>query len=228
MRFEFRQQRLDREEAEKEAKRAARKLAAEKKAQLAAQGSGDAVDPIQAAIDRAKAKKAAQKIAPASAGDELEQLQNKVNSTEKRLETARQKLAQAEAENSDLVAALQTGVDKTTAKLRDAEKALADHQSGPGSATDQATVEEPEDAAQAAIRKAVAARAVQASLSPEEKAKKSLEKLQQRLQKTSDKLAQCRTEGEEEKVIDALSATVERLQGKIIEAEQALIASEDS
>ena len=52
-RFEARQERLEREAAAKEAKRAARKAAAEARAK-----SGD--DPVQAAIERAKAKKDAQ------------------------------------------------------------------------------------------------------------------------------------------------------------------------
>ena len=55
--------RLAREEAEKEAKRAARKKAAEEKAGATGGGEhrGDSEeDPIQAAIERAKAKKAAQ------------------------------------------------------------------------------------------------------------------------------------------------------------------------
>jgi electron transport complex protein RnfC len=60
LRFESRQERLEREVAEREAKRAARKLAAENRAKEAAAGSDSVEDPIQAAIDRAKAKKAAQ------------------------------------------------------------------------------------------------------------------------------------------------------------------------
>ena len=52
-RFEARQERLEREAAAREAKRAARKTAAEARAQ-----AGD--DPVQAAIERAKAKKAQQ------------------------------------------------------------------------------------------------------------------------------------------------------------------------
>jgi len=52
-RFEARQKRLEREAAAREAKRAARKAAAEARAQ-----AGD--DPVQAAIERAKAKKAQQ------------------------------------------------------------------------------------------------------------------------------------------------------------------------
>ncbi|HDY83477.1 MAG TPA: electron transport complex subunit RsxC, partial [Halieaceae bacterium] len=55
VRFEARQERLEREELEKEAKRAARKKAAQEQAL-----GGDEEDPIQAAIERAKAKKAEQ------------------------------------------------------------------------------------------------------------------------------------------------------------------------
>jgi len=53
-RFEARQVRLETEAAEREAKRAARKAAAQNKA------AEDGVDPIQAAIERAKARKADQ------------------------------------------------------------------------------------------------------------------------------------------------------------------------
>jgi electron transport complex protein RnfC len=56
-RFEARQERLEREAVAREAQRAARKAAAEKRAQEA-NGDG-AEDPIQAAIARAQAKKAA-------------------------------------------------------------------------------------------------------------------------------------------------------------------------
>ncbi len=67
-RFEARQERLDREAAEKVAQRKARKKAAEERAkQAASDGDGAAADPIQAAIDRAKAKKAAQTVAAAAA-----------------------------------------------------------------------------------------------------------------------------------------------------------------
>jgi len=57
-RFEAREERLLQQAAEREAKRAARKKAAEERARKAAAGDGE--DPIQAAIERAKAKKAAQ------------------------------------------------------------------------------------------------------------------------------------------------------------------------
>jgi electron transport complex protein RnfC len=60
-RFEAREERLVQQVAEREAKRAARKKAAEERAKQAAAGDGE--DPIQAAIERAKAKKAAQENA---------------------------------------------------------------------------------------------------------------------------------------------------------------------
>ncbi len=61
VRFEAREQRLIKQAAEREEKRAARKKAAEERAKQAASGEGE--DPIQAAIERAKAKKAAQENA---------------------------------------------------------------------------------------------------------------------------------------------------------------------
>ena len=57
-RFEAREARLEQLALEREAKRAARKKAAEERAKKASSGEGE--DPIQAAIERAKAKKAAQ------------------------------------------------------------------------------------------------------------------------------------------------------------------------
>ena len=85
VRFETRQQRLEQAEVEKEAKRAARKKAAEQRAQAA--GASGEEDPIQAAIERAQAKKAAQQTG-ASTENELEKLEKAVVSTQKRLDTA--------------------------------------------------------------------------------------------------------------------------------------------
>ncbi len=69
-RFEARQERLDRDAAERQAQRKARKKAAEERAKQAARNGDSAgyeaeTDPIQAAIDRAKAKKAAAQAADA-------------------------------------------------------------------------------------------------------------------------------------------------------------------
>lgn len=220
IRFEARQQRLEQAEEEKEAKRAARKIAAQQRAQAAEEGGEE--DPIQAAIERAKAKKAAQQ---ADTGDEneLETLEKAVVSTHKRLDTATAKLEQAKAEGSDLVGALQTGVDKTRDKLTAAEQALKDCQQRLGT---HSAEQPPADGAQAAIARAMQARTTEASLSPQEKARLDLKKLQNRLQKSQAVLIKSRDNAEEKKVIDALESTVARLTDKINAAQQQLNASE--
>ncbi len=222
IRFEARQQRLEQAEEEKEAKRAARKIAAQQRAQAAEEGGEE--DPIQAAIERAKAKKAAQQ---ADTGDEseLETLEKAVVSTHKRLGTATAKLEQAKAEGSDLVDALQTGVDKTRDKLTAAEQALKDCQQRLGT---HSAEQPPADGAQAAIARAMQARTTEASLSPQEKARLDLKKLQNRLQKSQAVLIKSRDNAEEKKVIDALESTVARLTDKINAVQQQLNAAEDA
>ncbi len=221
-RFEARQERIEREEREKEAKRAARKQAAEAKVKG---DSSDGEDPIQAAIERARAKKAAQQTqGAASQEDELASLEKAVVSARKRLDTANEKLAQAEKEGSDRVAALATGVEKTRAKLDNAEAALRAHAQRAGETTGQAS--DDTDAAQLAIEKARAARAADAQLSPGEKAKATLTSLEQRLEKSREKLAQRKAADDEAKIIEALESTVERLGEKVEQARKQLEVTE--
>ena len=212
VRFEARQERIEREEAEKVAKRAARKKAAEERAQAAAAGGTGDVDPIQAAIDRAKTKKAAQQAGADTGVSEQEKLEKTVLTTRRRLETATAKLTQAQADGSDLVAALQSAVDKTRQKLEAAEKAL---QALPGSSTPSSAEDPSADPAAAAIARARAARAADAGLSPEEKAREKLKGLEQRLEKTRARLAESQSIGEEQKIVDALASTVTRLEEKV-------------
>ncbi len=220
MRFEARQQRLEQAEAEKEAKRAARKLAAEQRAQAA--GTEGAEDPIEAAIERAKAKKASQQ-GGAGAESALDKLEKAVVTTRKRLDTATTKLDEARAQGSDLVDALQAGVDKTRAKLAEAEQALHNHLASHNVVSANSP---PRDAAQAAIEKAMAARALDAALSPVEKARADLAKLQQRLHKSQESLARSRANGDEAKIIEALESTVARLTEKISAVQQQLNSAE--
>ncbi|MFV8820086.1 electron transport complex subunit RsxC [Haliea sp. E17] len=215
LRFEARQDRLAREEEEKEARRAARKKAAEEKARLAAESGAGAEDPIQAAIERAKAKKAAQ--AAGEGPGELEKLEKAVSTTRERLAKAVEKLEAARTEGADHVAALETGVAKTRVKLEAAEKALADYRQA-NTAAEEKPAPAPTDAAQAAIQKAMAARAAEASKSPLEKARDNLQKLEARLVKSEARLAEGRAAGEEDKIIVALESSVERLKEKIAEA----------
>ncbi len=222
-RFEARQQRIEREEAAKAAKRAARKQAAEERAQAAASGGATDEDPIQAAIDRAKAKKAAQQAGGASETGDRDKLEKAVVTTRARLETATAKLQQARAEGSDLVDALQLGVDKTRAKLEAAEQAL---QAFTNSGDTVAEPGLPADPAAAAIARAMAARTQDAAMNPAEKARSQLESLQQRLDKTRARLAASRSSGEEEKIIEALESTVTRLEEKVSAAREQLNSME--
>ena len=116
-------------------------------------------------------------------------------------------------------------MDKTRAKLEVAEQALQELQQTPTAAPVESP---PTNAAQAAIEKAMAARASEAALSPSEKAQAQLEKLQQRLQKSQDTLARSRENGEEEKVIEALEASVARLTEKISAAKDQRNAAENA
>ena len=100
---------------------------------------------------------------------------------------------QARDEGSDLVDALQLGVDKTRAKLEAAERSLQAFASREGSAPQAG---EPADAAAAAIARALAARAQTAAMDPVEKTRSQLEGLEQRLEKTRARLAQGRSGGQ--------------------------------
>jgi Na+-translocating ferredoxin:NAD+ oxidoreductase subunit C len=222
IRFEARQHRMEQAVVEKEAKRAARKKAAELRTQTAGAEGGE--DPIEAAIARAKAKKAAQQAGKGEEG-ELDLLEKAVVTTHKRLETATAKLAEARAQGSDLVEALQTGVDKTRAKLAAAEQTLHDYQLSHRTEHGQKVLL---GAAKAALEKAMAARATEAALSPAERARADLEKLQQRLHKSQESLARSRNNGDEEKIIEALESTVVRLTAKISAAQQQLNTAQDT
>ncbi|GAA4104772.1 electron transport complex subunit RsxC [Zhongshania borealis] len=171
-RFEARTARLEREEAEKEAKRAARLQAAKDKAAAAANNpdSGKA-DLIQAAIDRSKAKKAdadpahdaiarAQAKREGTAEEESptaksERLQLLLASAERRLTSAREKLALAKEQASENVEAFATAVIKTEDKLAALQKEIAEHEASLANTA----APNSSDPAQAAIARAMAKRA---------------------------------------------------------------------
>lgn len=120
LRFEARQERIAREEAEREAKRAARKQAAEKRAELAAEGGDE--DPVQAAIERARARKTAQQDtgpATTTGGDaeQLAALRAKLAKTEQRLALSREA-----GEDSKIVTALEATVQRLRDKIAAAEQ----------------------------------------------------------------------------------------------------------
>ncbi|HEY9035190.1 MAG TPA: electron transport complex subunit RsxC [Pseudomonadales bacterium] len=221
-RYEARQARLQKLEDEKEAKRKARQQAAAN--QTSAPAANDAQAIIQAAVERTQAKKqtandpAAAAIERAQAkrdgraptdDNPLETARLAVASTEKRLQTAREKLAQAEAEGSDKVDAFRTGVEKTEAKLSEARAALArlEHQ------TTSATPAASDDPVQAIIERAKAKRAGLADdEDPIAKLERLLASTEARLQATQEKIALAESEGSDK--VDALKTGLEKLNEK--------------
>ncbi|ARN75044.1 electron transport complex subunit RsxC [Oceanicoccus sagamiensis] len=224
-RFEARQERIERQEAEKEAKRKARKAAAEARAA----GNADAgkVDAVQAAVERAKAKKAA--VDPAQAAIEKakakraggaeeaptkESLEKALASVEKRLAAAKEKLQQAEQEGSDKVDAFRTGVEKTEAKYQAAKTALDTF------IADNPAPEASTDPAQLAIQRAQEKRASKADLSPREKAQQAVDSLKTRIEKAQVKLEAAKAEDSDK--LDIFEKTLAGLQEKLAKAEQEL------
>jgi electron transport complex protein RnfC len=124
-RFEARQARMERLAAEKAAKREARKQAALEKAR-SEHGDKPAEDPIQAAIERAKARKAAQQATADDPGAKLAKLEASVANIRKRLDSARSKLDGYDGGDDSVAGALRTAVEKTEEKLAKAEAQLAE------------------------------------------------------------------------------------------------------
>lgn len=216
LRFEARQQRLQRDEAEEAARRAERKWAIEHRAQS---GGEDAArdDPIRAAIERARARKAA--LHAGGKDSELARLEHTVVSAHQRLQTASAKLEEAIAQGSDRVEALQASVANTRAKLDAAEQALRNRRrSQPEAAMDAS----PAEVIQSTVEKANTARAHDAARNPQDQARAELEKLQQLLRQSQESLARCRENGEQVKVIFALESTVARLTEQVDHAQRHL------
>lgn len=158
-------------------------------------------DPVAAAIERAKAKMA---LPPD------EKLKANIESLQKRLSKAEEKLAAAKAEGSDTVDALQAGVDKLKGKISDTEQELASLVPAPAASADSSSEA---DAAGAAIERAKAKAAAQATMSADEKLKMQIASLQTRLQKAQAKLAKAEAEGDEN--VPAFRTAVEKLEAKL-------------
>lgn len=232
-RFEFRQQRIAKEEAEKEAKRLARQKAAEEAKKKLAEKAAEATaapastnDPISAAIVSANATQ----IAPDEQKAKLERLvttaktalefqqkplvPNKTNPVisdeqlvkqQVRIKQAELKLAEAEKKLADFIA--QTNAVPISAAQTDAAQTAT----APATKTS-APAADPNDPVAAAIARAQA----KLTMSPEDKAKANLESLRARLAKAEEKVAAAKTEGSAN--LDALQQGAEKLQQKISEA----------
>jgi electron transport complex protein RnfC len=119
-RFEARQQRLEREALEREAARAARKAAAKAKAAESSRFADEA-DPVQAAIERAKAKKARllqqnQQGAQKSADTALINLKTKLAAQQSSL-----RLAETEGKSEKIITALQASIRRLEQQIAESD-----------------------------------------------------------------------------------------------------------
>ena len=221
-RFEARKERIEREEAEKEARRKARQEAAKKKAAagndpVAAakeKAAATPADPAQAAIEKAMAKRGG--TAPEeSAEEKLARLEKAVATAEKRLESASAKLQEAKASDAANLGALQTAFDRMTEKLAQAKDELAQYQQANSG-----------DPAEAAIARAQAARAKAAEQSPLEKAQQLVASLEKRLEKSEQKLTEAREAGSD--TADVLEKSTATLREKLDSARTELAQLSES
>lgn len=252
-RFDARQARLERLEAEKAAARKARQEKAKARSKAANKAASKAADngdteqdakaaTIAAAVARSQAKKAeaalsanpndpvakamaaraAQATAPAL--NETEKAQQAVDKLAERLSKAKQRLADAESNNDENIAAFKTAVEKTQNKLDAARATLADLpqtaaedlKSKP--ATDQADKDSDDPVARALAKRAAAAAAP--ALSDSEKAIQNLERAEQRLEKAKTRLAKAEAEGDAN--LSAFKTAVEKAEDKVQQAKAAV------
>lgn len=125
-RFEARQARLEKEQQEKEARRAARaQAAAEAQARKQTEAGDTMDDPVQAALERARAKRAERQNDPAAAArPTLADLEKALELAAAKIKKANERLVAAEQDAPDTVAALQTAITKLEAKHQQAQQAL--------------------------------------------------------------------------------------------------------
>ncbi|GAA6167178.1 electron transport complex subunit RsxC [Sessilibacter corallicola] len=213
-RFEFKQERIAKAEAEKEAKRLARQKAAQEakkklEEQKAQSGSSEATPT----------KPAAPKVE-----DERARLERTLASAQTRLESAKNKHQEAVAENSDRVEQLAAKVKQAETRVEDAKSKLAALETAPANTSaDNSQASAPTSSSTNAdnpVEKAIAKAMAKQSMSPYEKVKSSVESLTNRLEKAQQKHAQAVSDGGDN--IDALALGVEKLKEKLDAAQQEL------
>lgn len=221
-RFEFRKLRIEKEEAEKEAKRVARKKAAdEAKTKLAEQKASAASKP-EGTVDENPVLAVPQVAAVVTAlakanSDQLgfdeqkARLERILGAARNSLESARAPLVPKNLEfpiTEEQLVRQQSRIKQCELKLAEAEKKLADFL-----ATATPVAEDP-------VAAAIARAQAKLSLSPEEKLRANIESLQARLNKAQEKAEQAKAENSPTASVLQLGA--EKMQQKLAEAQAEL------
>ncbi len=216
-RFEFRKERLAKEEAEKEAKRLARQKAAEEaKKQLA---DKQAAAPVPAQIVD-PTKVAAPELSPEEQKAKLERL---VAAAKNALEFAQKPLVSRDPKNKPIT---EEQLEKQAARIKQAELKLSEAENKLAEFLAQAPAQVATPSTPAAapaddpVAAAIARAQAKMSLSPTDKLKADLESLQSRLQKAQEKVEAAKAEGSS--TLDALQQGVEKLQQKIAQTTESL------
>ncbi|UTW46739.1 electron transport complex subunit RsxC [bacterium SCSIO 12696] len=206
-RFEFNKLRKQQAEAEKAAKREARRLASEQaKAAIAEQGGGAA--PKNAASDVVQA--ALQKVAAKQASPEQQRakLERSVNSAENRLQRLESKLAAGDDTplSDEQIAGYQAQIESARLKLSEAQQKLAEFEQTQGASQEQKV-----------MAKVLA--------SPKETLDKKVASLEKRLAGIEEKLANC----DDDDLRQALENSANKFRSKLQDARQeiAQLGSED-
>lgn len=229
-RYEARLARLEKADAEKEAKRKERQnkagdntpktdttTSSEKTEVTAASSVTPATsdDPVQAAIERAKAK-AAGNAAPV---DPVADAQAKISALQTRLKKAEEKLVTAQANNDSNLDAFIGSVEKLKEKLAEAKAVISAPVTVDAINTETAAVIA-EDPIQAAIERAKARRENADNVDPKTKLLNDIVSLEKRIATTQEKIKTA--EAESSDTIDVLKTSLVKLQDKLDAAKQQL------
>lgn len=162
-------------------------------------------DPAQAAIERAKAKRAGTA--------KPETAEEKVAKFEKRLANAQQKLDLARENNDDKLDVFETTVANLKQKLEEAKQELPASDAAPEPEPEPAPADDP---VQAAIDRA---KALRAGTAKPESSEEKIAKLEKRLAAAKEKLALAEQEGSDK--IDAFQTSVTNIEQKLAAARAA-------
>lgn len=144
----------------------------------------------------------------------IEKQEKSISTIEKRIATAKEKLAEAIAEQKPTADALRQGVEKLEEKLHTAQTELAALQANAASTQSSTTIEPVVlSAAESAIAKAQAKAEAAASMSPEQKQLAQIEALKGRLEKAQERLRKAEEDNSEH--VDAFRAAAEKLETKL-------------
>lgn len=217
-RFEFRQQRIAKEEAEKEAKRVARQKAAEEAKKKLAEKAAEAANNPAAASAVISAAAVQTAVPQVSADEQKAKLERLVTAAKNAVEFQQKTLVPNKTNpviTEEQLVKQQVRIKQAELKLAEAEKKLADFSaqtSGAEPAPAAAPAVDMNDPVAAAIARAQA----KLTMAPEDKARANLESLRARLAKAEEKVAAAKTEGSAH--LDALQQGADKLQQKIAEA----------